>query len=529
MKKILAFFIISFSSVLFAQNEQQGIELPDFVITGKQTINIPTAKKPKPEFIPTLSQAFFTPTYNPEELPLMISSDPVSIIPSIQPYSDYYNFSLKVQAGRYSFPTGEFNINQSLDSYLFNAKVWGSNIKDYVPNSGFNTSGVSMTHEFFISTRSGFLPGTVIKISGDYSRDSYRLFASQDPSFLRETNKGSGLLSISSRLNRWINYGAAVKGNILTAGENNFKEVLLNPNAYFDFKWNNFMFGFKGDYERQSLTNNLGADNSYNFYSGEGYIKLMPSDNFRFTAGASYSASGNNSLLTPFGSVEFKLNDNLTLDAEFKPQAKFYTVNDLLKKNIYYNFGVNDNIFEKYDNNITGMVRYEYDKYITFALSGGYQSIKNYLYFDDSANPGKFDLKTSSVAKVLFSKLDFYYYTSIYGFFIGEMTYKDTRNDSDNKIPYEPLLSSSLTYGYDFDFHLGLRASYHIAMNSYTDLANTNKLEDYHNLSFALDYELLTGLKLTADFQNILNRSNFVWRQYQEKPFDILAGIEYRW
>ena len=529
MKKLIVFILFGLSTVISAQNEQQGIELPDFVITGKQTINIPTAKKEKPEFIPTLSQAFFTPTFNPEELPLMIFSDPVSIVPSIEPYKDYYNFSLKAEVGRYSFPTGEFNINQSLESYLFNAKIWGSNIKEYVPNSGYNTSGVSMTNEFFISTRSEFLPGAVIKITGDYSRDSYRLFASQDPTFLRETGKGSGLFSISSRLNRWINYGAEVNGNILTASENGFKEILLKSNAYFDFKWNNFTFGFNGNYQRQNLTNNLSADNSYNYYSGEGYAKLIPTDNFQLTAGASYAASGNNSFLTPFASLEFKINDNVTVDAEFKPRTKFFTVNDFLKKNLYYNFGMNDNVFEKYDNSISGLIRYEYDKYITVALSGGYQSIKNYFYFDDSANLGKFDLATSSVAKVLFSKLDFYYYTNIYGYFLGEVTYRDITNDAGYKIPYEPLVSSSLTYGYDFDFHLGLKASYNMAIKAYTDLANTTTLEDFHNLSLTLNYELLKGLKLTLDFQNILNRSNFVWKQYQEKPFDILGGIEYRW
>ena len=58
MKKItLAILLLSGINV-FGQGEQQGIELPDFVITGKQNIEIPKAVKPKPDLITTLSTDF---------------------------------------------------------------------------------------------------------------------------------------------------------------------------------------------------------------------------------------------------------------------------------------------------------------------------------------------------------------------------------------------------------------------------------------------------------------------------------------
>jgi hypothetical protein len=529
MKKSIVIYFIIFSTALFAQNERQGIELPDFVITGRQSVNIPTVTKSKPEFIPTLSQEFFTPTYTPEELPLMISSNTLTLLPLIKAETDHYRSYLKVQMGKYSFPVGELNINQTLENYILSAKVWGSNVKEYVPYSGYNTSGISMTNEFFMSTRSAFLPGTVFKISAEYSRDSYKFFGALDPAFARETNHGSGLVSISSKLNKWINYGGLVSGNVLSVSENDFREVFLNANAFFDFKWNNFNFGFNGNYQIQSLTNNLNSDDSYSFYSGEGYVKLIPTRELLFTAGISYSASGSNSQFTPFGSLEYKLTNNLSVALEYKPKVKFATVKDFLKKNLYYNFGTIDNVFEKYIGNIEGMIKYEYDKYMTIALSCGYSTIDNYFYYDDAANQGKYDLVVLPEAKILFSKLNFYYYTNIYGYFIGEVLVKNPKDQSDKIIPYEPQLSTTITYGYDFDFNLGFKARYGMMYNIYTDLNNIEKLTDYHDLSLAVSYELLSGLKLTVDFQNILNRSNFVWKQYQGKPFDILAGIEYRW
>ena len=529
MKRLTIFLLLIFAGISVAQNDQQGIELPDFVITGRQSVNVPIAHKGKPELIPTLSKDFFTPQFTPDELPLMISSQTVSFKPDIKTFDDYYNGSLKIQLGRYTFPTGELSMTKSLNNYLFNTRVWGSNIKDFLSNSGFNTSGLSMTHNFFISTKSEFLPGTAIKIFAQYSRDSYKFFASPTPDLLRESNKGIGQFSISSSLNRWVNYGAGVNINVLSLNENGFRESVINPYALFDIKMNGFKLGFNGTYKRQTLQGNLSSTSNYNYYSVEGSIKFVPMNSLLFSAGVNYSAVGSNNFFATFAAVQYQIDKNFSFDAEYKPHTNFYSVRDLIGRNLYYNLGANDNAFEKVKHNFVGMLKYENDKYMTITLSGGYSQTENFSYFSDVVNPGKFDLRFLPEAKIFFGKLNMYYYTGIYGYFMGDLTIQDAKDQSGNKIPYQPEAISTLEYGYDFDFGLGIKAKYKLALNAYTDLANTDKLQDYNDLSLSFSYELLKGFKITADFQNILNRSNFAWRQYQEKPFDILAGIEYRW
>lgn len=529
MKRLIVFLLIILADLCHAQSDQQGIELPDFVITGKQSVNVPIAVKKKPEFIPTLSKQFFTPQFAPDELPLLISSQTISFKPDIKTFDQFFNGSLKIQLGRYSFPVGELSMSKSLDNYLFNARAWGSNIREYISNAGYNTSGISMTHEFFISTKSDFLPGTVFKLTAQYSRDSYKFYASPVPDLMRESNNGSGQFSISSSLNRWVNYGAGIKGNFLSLNENGFRESVMNPYALFDIKMNGFKLGFAGTWVRQSLQGNLSGVNNYNFYSVEGSIKIVPINSLLISFGVGYSGYEKDNFFTSFALAQYQIDKNFSFDAEFKPHANFYTTQDLLKRNLYYNLGLSDNAFEKVKNDFVGMLKYENDKYLTITASSGFSQTENFIYFNDALNPGKFDLNSVSEAKIFFGKLDMYYYTNIYGYFMGEVTIQDSKDQSGNKIPYQPGVASTLTYGYDFDFGLGIKARYKLAFNVYTDLANTNKLSDYHDLSLSFSYELLKGFKVTADFQNILNKSNFVWRQYQEKPFDILAGIEYRW
>jgi hypothetical protein len=528
MKKLITVFCLIINTLLLAQN-QQGIELPDFVITGKQSIDIPTAIKKKPELISTLSKDFILPQYSPEELPVLISSVPIPVIPSIKSLDELFNGSLILKAGRYTFPFGELNINQTFENYIFNTKVWGSNIREYIPNAGYNTSGISMTHEFFLGTRSDILPGAKIKIYGDYDRDSYKLYGSIDPSFLREVNKGSVLLSISNSFSPWINYNFKTDGNILNLSENGLKETNLNSQGMFEFKTGSMLIGASGNYRRQNLNNNLSGIGNYDFFSAQGYYSMSPINLFRFSLGVNYSNTGNDSKISPFGSIEINIDQGFTFNAEYKPHFEFFTVKDFLTKNPYVNFGLIDNAYEEYQNDAGVMMKYEYGKLFTASLSGRYSEIKNYFYFDDQNQPGKFDLFLLPDAKIYSAKLDLIYYPGQFGYLNYEGELKQAKDESNNNIPYQPEFTSSWAYTYDFTFGLELKIKYYLLYNIYTNISNSNKLDSYNDISVFCSYEIFRGLKLTADFQNILNRSNFVWKQYQEKPFDILFGVEYRW
>ena len=54
---------------------------------------------------------------------------------------------------------------------------------------------------------------------------------------------------------------------------------------------------------------------------------------------------------------------------------------------------------------------------------------------------------------------------------------------------------------YNFSTSFGFNVKYLLGLNTYTDIINSNKLDNYHNISFSLFYELLKDLKLTADFK----------------------------
>jgi len=529
MKKILSIGLILFNTILFAQTEQQSIELPDFVITGRQNIDIPFAQKRKPELVSIISKDFLTPQYSPEEFPLLFSSLPIPVHPGIKPFDNYYTGTIKVVAGGYLLPAGIVSLNQNFENYLFNAKIFGSHTKEYDPYSSYNNFGFSLSNELFFSTRSDFLPGSKILFGANYFRDSYRLYASNDPTFLRERNNGTANISITSSYNRWISLEFGLLGNIYLLNESGLKETNLNANGLLEIKLNNFSVGAKGRYINQSLEKNISGNNGGKFYSVEGFVKILPANSLSLNLGVDYSSGNSNTFFSPFALLEFNIDKGLTFTGEYKPHAEFTNYTDLLTRNMYYKPGLVDNIFLKYKTNINFNLKYEYKKIYSVIFSGGYSKIENYFYFEDRIDNGKFDLFLLPDVSLFTAGVQIMVNPNYYGNFVASIKYQNVKDNNGKFVPYEPKLSSSISYGYKFIPSLGIKINYLLELGSYIDIINSNKLSDYHNISFSLYYELLNGLNITADFHNILNQSNFVWKQYKERPFDVVLGTEFRW
>lgn len=527
MKKILFLFFIA-AGILSAQNEQKSIELPDFVITGKQSIDVPTVQKKKPELISTLSQEFFTPQYSPVELPLLISSEPVPMKPNIVS-ENYYNGSIEFGLGKYSLPTGKFHIGQSFGNYVFAANLWGSNIKEYEANSGYNNSGVSLDNTIFVGTKSSFLPGTQVKLKGEYSQESYKFFASLTPTLERKINSGLGSFSFSNNYMRWIGFGFEFGGKAINLKENNLSEKNIFGEGLLEIKLGKFSVGGKGYYQKQILQNNLSGRDGYDFLNSSAFAKINFIPNMLIDGGISYSTSNSSNFFSPYVSVQFLLTKGITLAGEFKPYTEFNTISDFLEANPYMNNRLTDNVFSKIKSNFTGSIKYEFEKYFSITLSGRLSLTDKYIYYGDLIQKGIFDIMTAKDVKKSSIELTGIWHPAQLGYFNGNINYQSVKDNNSKIVPYEPEFFAQFIYGYDFYFGLGVKLNYLLANNTYTDLANTNKLESYNNFSLGLSYRIWENLSFTVDFHNILNRSNFVLKDYKEKPLDFIFGINYRW
>jgi hypothetical protein len=528
--KFIIIFIL-FPAVLFSQSDNQGqsIELPDFVITGVQKVLIPTAKKPKPKLISTLSKEFITPSFSPESFTISGISTPTLPNINIDETKKVINGQLLVGAGLYTLPVGELNLSKSFSNALLFGSVWGLNEREYIDNAGYNVSGGLIKTNFFISNKSKFLPGLIISINGKYFQDIYRLYGSSTPTKERKTQNVLFSLGAANSQPKYFKYEFGLSARNINLNESDFSESLLKANAILQFNLNEFGVISKTEFRNQSLQNNLSSKNSYNFFSSDNRVVMKPIKNIIIDGGLYFAARGSISNIYPVGSIAVKFQNGFSVFAEYSPYIEFNTVRDFLDVNRFYILNADENSAVKYKNKLSGAIKYQYYHFVEISAGASYESIDNFFYFQDTSSANNFNIAFEDDVKRFSLFTNVMFHLGPFGYFYGDAAYYSTKNAASKFLPYNPEFVLSGTYGYDINSNFSIKTVLDFASRSYTNIENTTIISNNIEISFQLDYTLVNELKLFLDLNNLINRNNFIWKNYKQKPLDIVFGVDYSW
>lgn len=534
--RLKIFLIFIFAGIISAQETKtdQGIELPDFVITGIQSVTIPTVDKPEPEVISALSNEFFTPVHSPEDFNIVNLSAPTDHNLSL-PAEDknLFNGEVKFGVGAYTLPVGHFIYSKTFDNAFIYSKIWGLNETEFVNNAGYNVSGGKANADFFVNNGSSFLPGAKISFGGKYFRENYNFYGSVNPNRERETENGLLEASINKVNSPVFDFGAGAKVNYFDIARNDFNERVFSLNGFGEYKMTfNSVFG-KIEYISQSIKNNFLLDEETDYLELEGGVKFKPMNSLNFMFGANISKQGNNSFFTPVASIKTKINSYLSFLGEFSPSGEFLTTRQLVNQNMFFSVEDDRNIFIKHKSKLKLALQYQYDKYYEISAGVAYQKSRNYPYFSDEGNLfdaqyGIFNLEKLEEVKKYSVFLDLLFHLGPLGQLYGEAELQDFTNRFDKQIPYHPEIKASAAYGYSFPNGLNFKSELEYNSKVFTTLDNDEQLPSFVELSVSLGYNIFDNLILTLDLQNILGRKNYFLRYYESKPFDIIAGIEYK-
>lgn len=525
---VILFITFTLNAQDKTENQGQSIELPDFVITGVQSIEIPVQKKPRPELIPILSKDFFNPIYAPEEFELSDFSKPVKKDAVIFNNNNANNGMFYVGAGIHTLPTGEFYFNTGSEHFLLSANLWGTNIKDYENYSDYNISGANLNTDFFVGINSSFMPGLKISLNADYVRDAYRFYGTFNPADKREREKGKAGISFSNLLNKNIKYSLDFSGSVFKLSDNALQENVTSANGFIELNMNKLAAGGNVLFKTQALKNYF-PDTKNNFISTSAYLKIKTSSALHAKIGITYSKQDSNSFIAPNASVSAKLGKNLAFFGEYSPYAEFNTIDQLTEKNRFYILGFDQNIFTEVKSNFKGTLKYQYNRYFEISAGVGYSKIDNFIYFAEIVDPGEFYLMTADDVNKTYMFADLLFYLGPYGEFYGSTLYQSVKTSGGNYIPYIPKLSAELLYKFNFTEDLYVKMGIQFEFDYQSDLMHRKIRNDFNNLFASFGYSITNNLLFKATVENILNSENYRFNNYKEKPFDVLAGVEYRW
>ena len=137
MKKILILILLPFMLILAQDDKSKNpnVELPDFVITGKDSVSIKRAEKIKPDFVSTITENFVKPVHSPEELGLRQLSSPLKEDPKLLSSRKSSNGNISAGAGNNILPNAMLSYRIPFDDGMLRTYIGGMNQKAYVENS----------------------------------------------------------------------------------------------------------------------------------------------------------------------------------------------------------------------------------------------------------------------------------------------------------------------------------------------------------------------------------------------------------
>lgn len=529
--KILRLFILSFVLInpIFSQEDGKtsgAVELPDFVITGKDVVRIKKSEKQSPSLISTFTEKFVLPTYSPEEIPVKEIQIPVRDDLNIFNNSNFFKGYVSAALGFYSLPELDVLYAIPIDNGIFKSKFNGFYNRPHLANSDRYKLEAGADLLKWTDINSSFLPGTQFRINADFSTNGYKFYGSDDPTGKRTVNTFSGNLNLTNEYNSSFLFKFNAGNKYTSLSNEKFTENLIDLNINSLLRISVANVGISANYKNVYLSNDSSNHKELN------YLLLKPTAGFQFTSlvkgsfGFTISQTELNRFISPYAELAIKIGSAITLFGEFNPSTELVNPTNFLSRNPYFDPTVAKNILVQKSMQYLIAVKYDYQKY--FDITGGFKyfSSDSLPYFDEYKK-GKYSLKFSDVKSITpFVGMNFF--PGSFGFFFSSFEVTAAQNDTGQTFPYVPSFKFTANYGYTFDQVLTSSLHFTYAGRTYTDLSNTKKIDNYANLALSLAYNFDKRFDFFVRIENLINNQNYLWNNYKEEPFDLSLGVKYK-
>ncbi len=529
MRLFLILFLISiYSNLILSQDDSKisaGVELPDFVITGKEVVRIKKSDKLTPFLIGTFSEKFVLPTYSPEEIQVKEISLPIKDDLNLLSGGKFYKGYISGGIGLFALPDLSMLYAIPMSNAIFRTKINGAYNRSHLENSDNYKLQGNVDLIYWTDVSSTFLPGTQFNLNSDLSTKGYKFYGSDISTQKRTLNNFKLTGSIKNEYNSSFLFKIVANNNYTSLINEKFTENTLDLSLSSLVRFSILNLGVHGKFKKVWLSDELPSRSQKN------YVLVRPSAGFQFTTllksafGFTFSQSGEEKFLMPYGEIAIKLAPNFTLLGEFNPTAEFHSPADFIIQNPYFLANNSQNLFIKKQLNYQVAVKYEYKN--NLEINGGFRyfSSDSLPYFYENQK-GKFLLKFSDI-KRLSPFIEFNLFNSTFGHFFSSLEFNAATNDTGQTFPYIPFYNLSAHYGYTFMEVLTTSLSFIYKGKFYTNLENSKQIDNYIDLSLSLAYKFDERFEFFVNFSNFINNKNFIWNNYQEKPFDILLGVKY--
>ncbi len=515
-------FLITTQFVL-PQTASQPLELPNFIIEGKEQIDIQVGGKQMPEYA-TMMRRSQMDSLNILEKPRNYIVFPINLPSSIiaREFPDGFIignfgsfFTTEVKAG----------YRTALKDYSFSGIGGISGSKGNVENADYFKVNLGLQSDYIAPDKFFIFGGSKTTTNLDFAYLNYKLYA-LSPAPKRDFAKINFIIKSDGNF-EGFDFSTGAKAYWISqagAGEKVTENLIA---GFLDIKMK--------DIEKRTFGGRIGVNlrqfrgRTTNFYEVLGYSNFTYLGlDFKPTIGFQFANASNNQ--NRIGLL-LNLQAQRMINKDFSLQLIF--ANGLKNQSFAYYYEKNpylvDSLGIDYGNEmlIGGTIRFEPKKDLN--LVGG----TNFVYTVrrpcfENTSLGYFDI--------------LYLDATIFNIFI-EGIFTDSRigdfslrtdfvasslRTNKNDIPYEPSFKIRADYSRRlFDF-LSVKAGLEYIGERFANIENSIKLSSYNIFSIGFEYFYNSKFNISLGLQNLLNSNVIIWNGYKEREFNFKLGITYK-
>ncbi len=498
----------------------QPLELPNFIIEGREQLNVQTGVKQFPTRTAALSSAELD-SINTIAKQQAILLSPKSM-PSMIFNNTYKKGYLIANVGNYI--TADINAGYEIkkNEYSFFANGYFDYTDGHVKNADEMNAGLNLQVDYIAPKKFWVFGGSKTRGIFTVNTESFKLYASNIAPERKSYDIKLGIESEGEYDGYKFITGAGIKRlSIDHAGIDRFDNAVC---GHIQLRKETDELEFKLGSEVQF--HGISGDGS-NYFSAGGGIRLNL-EHTTFDLNAAFQS---------VGSTDEIQRANIAVDAAFD-----YRINKLFTFKALFDVAFeNNHLIELYGMNKyienKPLIDFTYHKILKAIInfhpnmeimaSAGLKIGANdrFKYFEiDSI--AEFNLKYTSaqdfeifadIAYKLSGTDDIFASVSL-----RNLTFSDSLS---NKIPFVPSHKVSAYYNKNWTEEFGTQIGVNYYGNRYCDYNNSRELSGFLSLNLGLNYKLNDYLKIYGKIDNLINSEIYIWEKYKEREIFISAGI----
>ncbi|MDE3057993.1 MAG: TonB-dependent receptor [Bacteroidota bacterium] len=528
-----------------AQAPLPKISLPEFVITGNETIDLPASTKNAEDE----NMVYVAKPLSPESVRKSAVNDIGGKANKESGTAIQMNGKILAGFGAYTTPfvEGWFGKNYGEGGILFHAQYLATD--GHVTDANRTSGGVDLSGDYLIPASHELLGGSKLNGGVSFFGRSYRAYGSATPAQVRSANDIRANIGVSgkiptgqanseSSLSQNITYSAGIFGRGYSVNDSSTS--------------NESEFGFSGaasaQYENYQLDGNMeyiggavasGLPASVAAHSPRWFALRLTGRTMLFSSlqasarlqqflyrGNLSSGSGR---FYPQVDLRYFLNDRTTLFAGVHPTVERTTLRSLFGMNPYITNAV---LVEPNDLRlaIEGGAETQFNDRLRGVASVSYKLIRKYTSFlENDAARNWTVIYLPEVHVATFDAQAAYRISDQSSFSASFTVTSATAKDSLPSLPYVPAFRAGGVYHRNFDFGIAVEGYAEYISKQWSDFAHTRANAGYVSAGGRAEYDLHSDVRMFMQVSNLFNQHYYVWDGYLERTFYISLGVTYTW